>query len=139
MPIAQMLSLHPQPPDNADVVARCIDECFSCAAICVSCADACLAEDMVADMRRCISLNSTCADICVTAGSAITRFSADDQTLQLMLIEACRTACSTCAEECEKHAGMHEHCRICAEACRRCEEACGQVSGSGRKGAGASV
>ena len=31
------------------------------------------------------------------------------------------------AEECEKHAGMHEHCRICAEACRRCEQACDQL------------
>lgn len=29
-----------------------------------------------------------------------------------------------CAEECEHHAGMPEHCRICAEACRRCENAC---------------
>jgi hypothetical protein len=26
--------------------------------------------------------------------------------------------------ECESHASMHEHCRICADACRRCEAAC---------------
>jgi hypothetical protein len=30
----------------------------------------------------------------------------------------------TCAEECERHAEHHDHCRVCAEACRRCEEAC---------------
>jgi hypothetical protein len=24
----------------------------------------------------------------------------------------------TCAEECDRHADRHEHCRICAAACR---------------------
>ncbi|WP_328468742.1 hypothetical protein OHA21_52575 [Actinoplanes sp. NBC_00393] len=33
-------------------------------------------------------------------------------------------ACTACADECESHAGRHEHCRICAEACRVCEQAC---------------
>jgi hypothetical protein len=27
-------------------------------------------------------------------------------------------------DECERHAEMHEHCRICAETCRRCAQAC---------------
>jgi hypothetical protein len=31
--------------------------------------------------------------------------------------QAC-TACRACGDECAGHAGMHEHCRICAEACR---------------------
>lgn len=35
--------------------------------------------------------------------------------------------CSTCGDECDQHADMHEHCRVCAEACRRCEDACNQV------------
>lgn len=26
-------------------------------------------------------------------------------------------ACKACAEECERHADMHEHCRASAEAC----------------------
>jgi hypothetical protein len=30
-------------------------------------------------------------------------------------------------DECELHADMHEHCRICAEACRRCEQACQEL------------
>jgi hypothetical protein len=29
-----------------------------------------------------------------------------------------------CGVECEQHAGMHAHCRVCAEACRNCAEAC---------------
>ena len=35
--------------------------------------------------------------------------------------------CGLCAEECEKHASTHEHCRICAEHCHRCEQACSEA------------
>jgi hypothetical protein len=40
------------------------------------------------------------------------------------MLESCAMACRVCAEDCERHAGLHDHCRICAEACRDCEEAC---------------
>jgi Domain of Unknown Function (DUF326) len=43
------------------------------------------------------------------------------------LLEACTAICRSCGEECERHAPMHAHCRVCAEACRRCEQACGEV------------
>jgi hypothetical protein len=33
-------------------------------------------------------------------------------------------ACLACAEECDRHAAHHQHCRLCAEACRRCKKAC---------------
>jgi hypothetical protein len=36
-------------------------------------------------------------------------------------------SCRACGDECEHHAAMHEHCRVCAEACRRCEQACRQL------------
>ncbi|GAB7046643.1 four-helix bundle copper-binding protein [Catenuloplanes indicus] len=39
-------------------------------------------------------------------------------------LNACSQACTACGDECESHAGMHEHCRICADACRACEQAC---------------
>ena len=45
-------------------------------------------------------------------------------------LEACITACRACGDECERHAEMHEHCRICAEACRACEAACAELAGS---------
>ena len=32
--------------------------------------------------------------------------------------------CGACAAECNRHAQMHEHCAVCADACRACEEAC---------------
>ncbi len=34
---------------------------------------------------------------------------------------------ASAGDECEKHAQMHEHCRVCAEACRRCESACADL------------
>lgn len=38
--------------------------------------------------------------------------------------ELCAVASELTKDKAKKHAGMHEHCRICAEACRRCEAAC---------------
>lgn len=46
----------------------CIEACFECGQTCTACADACLAEDMVAELRTCIRLNLDCADLCVTTG-----------------------------------------------------------------------
>jgi hypothetical protein len=43
---------------------------------------------------------------------------------QRALLEACAVVCKSCGDECEGHANMHEHCRICAEACRNCERVC---------------
>jgi hypothetical protein len=40
------------------------------------------------------------------------------------MLEACSAACLASAEECERHAAHHEHCRVCAEVCRRCKKAC---------------
>lgn len=121
----QIISTHPDVRGNTnDVLIRCIDECFSCAQTCVSCADACLAESMVQQLRQCIRLNLDCADVCAATGTIATRRTGSNEQVIRLMLQACQTACRLCAEECEKHANMHEHCRICAEACRRCETAC---------------
>ncbi|MEX0759736.1 MAG: four-helix bundle copper-binding protein, partial [Tistlia sp.] len=97
---------------------------YRCAQACTSCADACLAEESVADLRQCIRSDLDCATICTATGEAASRRTGSNEALLRELLEVCRSACRTCAEECERHAGMHEHCRICAEACRSCEAAC---------------
>jgi hypothetical protein len=79
---------------------------------------------MVADLAKCIRIDLDCADICATTGKVLSRLTAYDPATTRALVEACRTACKACAEECEKHADMRDHCQICAEACRRCEDAC---------------
>ncbi|KAA1055072.1 four-helix bundle copper-binding protein [Azospirillum argentinense] len=120
-----MISTHPQVRGNTnDALIRCIESCYDCAQTCTTCADACLGEDQVAELVQCIRLNMDCADVCTATGSVATRRSGSNEAVIRAMLDACATACRLCAEECERHAGMHQHCRICAEACRTCEDAC---------------
>jgi Domain of Unknown Function (DUF326) len=115
---------------DRDALATCIDACFECAQVCTACADACLSEEMVAELTKCIRIDLDCADICATTGAVLSRHAGYDANLTKVVLQACRTACAGCAIECEDHAGMHEHCRICAETCRRCEQACADLLAS---------
>lgn len=121
----QMVGSHPDVRGGTnDALIRCIEECYSCAQACTSCADACAGEPMVQQLTQCIRLDMDCANICAATGSVATRRTGSNETVIRRMLEACAAACRLCAEECERHANMHEHCRICAEACRRCERAC---------------
>jgi len=92
-----------------------------CAAECNHCATACLDEQDVKMLAKCIKLDIDCADICSLTASLIARSSEHGKHL----LKECAEVCDACAEECEKHAQMGmEHCRMCAEACRACADAC---------------
>lgn len=119
----QMLATHPidTPNEALGEVIRLLGEC---AETCTICADACLAEEMVADLRACIRLNLDCADVCAATSRVLARQNGREVAVINALLRSCAEACAACATECEQHAEMHEHCRICAEACRRCEQAC---------------
>ena len=112
---------------DTDVLARCVEACTECAQACTGCADACLSEPSVAELVKCIRLNQDCADVCSAAGRIAIRQTEYDANVTRAVLQACVQVCSACGDECETHAGMHEHCRICAEACRRCEHACREV------------
>ena len=128
MTVREMIEAHPQPASvDRDALLRCIDECFDCAATCTSCADACLGEQDVQELVRCVRLNLDCADACAAAGRILTRQTAPDLGVVRGTIEACAAACRACGDECERHAAHHEHCRLCAHACRRCEQACTEL------------
>ena len=128
MTVQEMINTHPHASSvEPDALVRCIDECFSCAATCTSCADACLGEDMVQELVRCIRLNLDCADVCDVTGRVLARQTAFEPQLARHMLETCAAACRACADECDRHADHHEHCRVCAEACRRCEQACDYV------------
>ena len=119
-----MLRAHPAQPSELDAIARCVAACMACQQTCLSCADACLSEQHPEMLRPCITLDLDCADICGTTAAVLLRFSRPGpQPLQAQ-VAACAQACRSCAEECRRHADMHEHCRICAEACERCHDAC---------------
>ena len=120
-----MLDTNPQPIAlDRRKLAATIDTLTECAATCTSCADACLGEDMVADLTTCIGRNLTCADVCGTAARVLSRHNGYDATIIAAVLQACIAACRACGDECARHAGMHEHCRLCAESCRACLQAC---------------
>jgi hypothetical protein len=124
----EMLEAHPWPAEiDRDVLARCIDECLACEMSCTACADASVAEEEVADLRRSIRLCLDCADTCEATARVITRQTEYVGATAKAQVSSCRDLCVLCAEECERHAEHHEHCRICAEQCRRCVDACSAV------------
>lgn len=71
--ITAMVDAHPEAAETAEKaeLADCIAGCFQCAQTCTACADACLAEDMVADLAACIRTDLDCADICAATGTIL--------------------------------------------------------------------
>jgi hypothetical protein len=129
--VREIIQRHPRPIRlDRDLLLHCIDECFDCAATCTSCADACLGESDVPELVRCVRLNLDCADVCDATGRVVTRQTESDVGVVRAALEACVVACRACAEECDRHAAHHDHCRVCAEVCRRCEQACSELLAS---------
>jgi uncharacterized protein DUF326 len=109
---------------GADVLAAAVEALSDCTQACIADTAADLGEHNVTEMARCIRLCLDCADVC-TATIGVTSRQADyDPRVTRPLLEACVAICKSCGDECERHARMHEHCRVCAVACRRCEQAC---------------
>ena len=52
---------------------ECLRACHDCATSCTICADACLAEEKLEMLRRCIRLNLDCADLCSATGRVLAR------------------------------------------------------------------
>ena len=123
-----MLNTHPrQIQIDVAVLTRCIEECYDCAQTCASCADACLGEDNVQEMVRCIRLNEDCKTACIATGEMLSRMTEPSWNVIRRQVEACREACRECGAECASHAEHMEHCRVCAESCRACESACDEL------------
>ena len=128
MHIEAMIKTHPQLRGNPDAaLIRCIEACHDCAASCTICADACLGEEMVAELRRCIRLCLDCAEICRATGAIVARRAGAGEPDTHAILSACIEACRRSAEECDKHVPHHAHCRICAGVCRTCIQACEQA------------
>ena len=98
----------------------CINACVACAIECDHCSVACLQEEDVKMMSRCIQLDVDCSKICYLAVS----YMSGGSEFAHQICQLCAEVCDACAQECEKHASMHDHCKICAEACRKCAEEC---------------
>lgn len=123
--VRRLFQHHPNPASDAGEEAfALVTAAAECSYTCTACADACLEEDDPAQMRECIRRNLDCAEITSATAHLIARPGAQDAATLRAQLEACAKSCRACAEECEKHAGKMEHCRICAESCRACAEAC---------------
>jgi hypothetical protein len=121
-----MLRVDPRPLPHIDraALAECIEACIECAATATACAEACLSEPDLPELTECIRASLDCADVAATTARVLARHPAYDANLRRALLAACRVAAALSAEECERHAERHNHCRVCADACRRCEAAC---------------
>jgi len=124
----QVLDTYPGTfPVDAGVLAATIDALTDCAQACTADVDADLSEQNVTEMVKCIRLCLDCADVCTATAGVISRQAEYDANVAKPLLEACAASCKSCGDECERHARMNEHCRVCAEACRRCEQACREL------------
>lgn len=103
---------------------------MDCAQVCTACADACLSEESVEELTKCIRTDLDCADLCEITSRVLSRHTGYDANLTRSVLEACAASCKKCGDQCAQHASHHEHCRTCAEVCRRCEQACRELIGS---------
>ncbi|GAA0854284.1 MULTISPECIES: four-helix bundle copper-binding protein [Paenibacillus] len=97
---------------------KCIEECIRCMMVCNHCYNACLDEENVAMMTKCIRLDRQCADICAFAAHAMST----NSVYAREICSICADVCEECGTECKMH--DVKHCQECAEACFRCAEAC---------------
>ena len=132
--VAEMLRTYPKDLGGVDQVklSACIEACLDCSQTCTACADACLSEDMVAELTKCIRTCTDCSDVCDTTYRVLSRHTGYDANISRGLLEACAAACLSCASECSMHADVYEHCRICSDACSQCEIACRELLASMR-------
>jgi hypothetical protein len=124
----QMLETYPRTfkVDTGELAAT-IEALNDCAQACTADVDADLSEQNVIEMVKCIRLCLDWADVCTATVGVTIRQAEYDANVTKPLLESCVAICKSCGDECERHAQIHEHCRVCAQACRRCEQACREL------------
>lgn len=100
-----------------------------CVIACEQCGNACLNEEDVEPMVRCIKLTRECSDICSSGVQLLSK----ESEFSEIYVGLCVDICAKCAEECEKH--DHQHCKNCAEVCRECEKICKEFLDARRQAA----
>ena len=109
---------------NTEGILESIALLTDCAASCSACADACLGEESIDRLRKCIRLNMDCASTCADTAALLCRPGSSVQSFLELQLQACVEICQACGDECQMHAKYHEHCKACAEICFNCMEVC---------------
>ncbi len=121
--IRDLIDSHPQAiAENQREAWTCaLEACLYCGQASAACADACLAEGNVEQLRSVIRATLDNADACFATAQILSRITAIKSALLTTQVSACLDLVRNCESECNNHAKMHEHCRICADSCRACE------------------
>jgi hypothetical protein len=106
-------------------MARCIQECHSCAQACDRVADYCFFNRP--SLVQCIRHTLDCAEICMATGAIANRRIGQNSAVVRVVLEACAATCKACAAECGRYAG-NEAFLLCAIACQNCERSCRQAA-----------
>jgi hypothetical protein len=116
------LELHMSDTDDLE---SCLQSLNDCADACDRCASACLDEEDVSMMARCVALDTDCATVCRATAALLAR----DSTHASAMCKVCADLCRDCGNECLRHEA--EHCQVCAAACRQCADACQAMAAIG--------
>jgi hypothetical protein len=111
---------------DMSAMQECVEACSAAATAATMCADACMGHDM----GRCAAMCTNMADVATTTMRMMMRPSGYDMTAMQSMMSACVAMGEACAAECQMHAEMHGHCRICANACMAMVEACKRAMAS---------
>ncbi len=119
----QILQSHPcQSQIDMDMLLDCVNACFDTVQACSACAAACLSEENIRPLVRCIRMNQDCSDIAGVTGKMLVRLNSTDWSILRSQLLACAAACHECAAECESNRRQYEYCHETMEVCRYSEE-----------------
>jgi hypothetical protein len=111
---------------DMDMCMECMDACSAAAMAATMCADA----DAGEGMGRCASMCMNMADVATAMMRMLMRPAGMDMAAMGPMMTACMAMGEACAAECDQHAAMSEHCRICASASRAMVDACTRMMAS---------
>lgn len=121
----QMLQARPdeRSVDHA-VLGEAIDSLSEAVVATTNCADSCLVVEP--PVIECVQVCSDAADVAAATARVLSRTGPTVEGSR-RLVDAAAMILSECADECERHADHHSHCRLCAEACRRAQRSLGHL------------
>jgi hypothetical protein len=114
------------PDMDMALMAECIEACSACEQACTMCASCMMGDGTAMHMEMCMNT----ADMANTMMRMMLRPSGMMMDSMIRMLDAMMVQARGCADECMKHADMHEDCQVCAEACRQCEIDCSKMMDS---------
>ncbi len=108
------------------MMQECLEALSACMQACVMCADA----DAGEGMGRCGALCANCADMCDAMMRMMLRVNGWDMQVMSSMMQSTVMMMRACSAECQMHAEMSEHCRMCAMACDQAVVAMEKMMGS---------